>query len=114
MRNVRDIVRGFVQDTTVKPKREWTLEEQKQFAQQELEAKKLQQTSKPAAPKPVIQLQRPAEAQHTPSTAEIDTQDRLDPTCEHQWSWKGGVKTCWLCGGPAPQDKRDSSTRWRG
>lgn len=39
--------------------------------------------------------------------------DPLDPECEHIWLWESGVKTCRLCGGMAPLDRRDSSTRWK-
>ena len=57
-------------------------------------------------------------AQHDPTipTEVVDAvvEEVLDPQCGHKWSYKNGKKFCWLCGGPAPTDRRDSSTRWKG
>ena len=40
------------------------------------------------------------------------------PSCEHQWQWKGGVKSCWLCGASSDKSddvrsRRDSTTTWQ-
>lgn len=34
--------------------------------------------------------------------------------CDHQWQWKDGVKSCWLCGQPEDiRSRRDKSTTWQ-
>lgn len=107
MRNVRDIVRDLRADTTVRPKKE--------AAPLPTEAPRPQIKTIPLVEKHG-DVYRP-KVPHTPvvyrERQEEPTYDVLEPECEHQWQWKSGKKTCWLCGGAAPVDRRDASTTWQ-
>lgn len=105
MRNVRDILRGLRNDTTVGEKKPWDGKVEPSKASAPVPAEQRPPDVRKVLPSPVIYLERPPQQE--------PTYDVLDPTCEHQWSWKNGTKHCWLCGGPAPLDRRDKSTSWQ-
>jgi hypothetical protein len=124
MKPLKDIVRDLRQDNRVLPRKPLTQQELDTLKREEEERRK-ERAEKFKQPmsgithtrRGVVVTQRPVEP-----TRRIDRElagdsavsSDLDPDCEHEWQWKGGVKSCWLCGGAAPVDRRDSSTRWKG
>lgn len=55
----------------------------------------------------------PPRVVEAPEVKPATLEEELDPNCEHKWSYRAGKKYCWLCGGPAPTDRRDASTAWK-
>lgn len=115
MSRIKDLVTHLLNDKTVRPKKEW-------------DGQIFKESPKPVArsvpppereARPVGNRDVPTTPAHYPSLkmrippAELAETFTADGDCNHQWQWKSGVKTCWLCGAPAPVDRRDRSTTWQ-
>lgn len=102
-RNVRDIVRDLLNDTTVR--------------------EKVPYVPIPPAPTVIVRKETVAPVRTITPPPPSVTSGVLDPSCQHKWAWKSGGQYCWLCDGPKPpdaeqegldvRDRRDSSTTWQ-
>lgn len=60
-----------------------------------------------------VAAKRPAPVEDMPTKEHRPTRSTASD-CDHQWQWKGGVKSCWLCGQPEDiRSRRDKSTSWQ-
>jgi hypothetical protein len=119
MKDVRSLVRDFVNDESVRERKPFTEDERREIAAEE-QRKKTASTQTTNAPGPVTRPSVPTspyvnppvkEQERKPLVEERDTEDQL--SCAHLWEWRNGVKSCKWCEKKAPVDRRDATTSWR-
>lgn len=110
MRNVRDLVSNLLRDSTQGTKREVPKDYDLDAKPQE--AKRQQDTHGAVKTIVVEQPQRDYAVRRQPD-AQLVSEHPCEEGMEHAWKWERGVKTCWICGSPAPLDRRDESTSWQ-
>lgn len=106
MKDVRSIVRNFLNDDTVREKKPYSVPPVKVKAVDNVAPQEKTVGS-------VVERLPPPVARQSQAPIR-ETMCQYTDDHKHKWEWRQGVKQCWVCGDPAPLDRRDSTTGWNG